>query len=96
MTIPTLHRRADSRAALGRDAARRQRREHGARSFWQSLGLAGMVGWPIALAAGGGAWLGHALDRRWQTGVHATLLFLTLGTALGGLVAWRALRGRKP
>jgi len=61
-------------------------------SFWRGLGLIGSVGWPIALGAVGGALLGRALDRRFQTGVRFTLILLTIGTALSTYAALRAIK----
>jgi ATP synthase protein I len=87
--------RPDIRAALQRDTSRHARREVGHGSFWRSLGVLGMVGWPIALASVGGAWLGHFLDSRWNTGVRFTLLLLMIGTALGSFIAWKTLKPQK-
>ncbi|WDI41706.1 AtpZ/AtpI family protein [Bremerella sp. P1] len=87
-------RRRKLRAAVQRDISRRGRREHGAQSFWHSLAVLGMVGWPIALASVGGAMAGHYLDVRFDTGVHFTLMLLTLGTLLGCIAAWQALKGK--
>jgi len=88
------HLRHDMRRAVKRDFARHARREEGNRTFWQSLGVLGMVGWPIALASVGGALAGRYLDNRFQTGVQFTLMLLTAGAILGSYVAWRALKGR--
>lgn len=90
---PPSHRRGDVREALRRDLARREHRGD-SRELWRALALLGSVGWPIALLAGGGAWLGHLLDARWKTGLQFTLLFLMLGVGLGSVAAWRILRGR--
>ena len=87
-----LFRRADPRDRTRRDLERLRRREAGGR-FWRSLGLLGSVGWPIALLATGGALLGRFLDTRWGTGIRFTLMLLTVGTALGTLIAFRTLRG---
>ena len=88
------HHRNDMRRAVKRDFSRHARREEGHRSFWQSLGVLGMVGWPIALASVGGALAGRYLDRRFATGVQFTLMLLTAGAILGSYTAWRALKGR--
>ncbi|MCA9266363.1 MAG: AtpZ/AtpI family protein [Planctomycetales bacterium] len=90
MRLGDEQRRADMRAALRRDRKRLARREVGHRSFWRSLGVLGMVGWPIAGGAGGGAWLGRLLDERFDTGVRYTLILLTLGCLCGCLAAWKA------
>jgi ATP synthase protein I len=79
------------REALQRDVARRAKREPGHRSFWHSLRVIGMVGWPIALMSVGGAFLGRYLDARFHTGVHFTLVLITAGVAIGGYTAWRVL-----
>jgi ATP synthase protein I len=84
-------RRGDARERTRRDLARLRRRDSGSR-FWRSLALVGSVGWPIVLLATGGALGGHYLDRRFGTGVRLTLMLLTLGTALGVLLAFRAVR----
>jgi ATP synthase protein I len=86
--------RSDIRRALERDFSRHARREQGHRTFWQSLGVLGMVGWPISLAAVGGALLGRYLDARFGSGVRFTLMLLTAGAMLGSYTAWRSLKGR--
>lgn len=91
---PGNHRRNDMRQAVRRDISRHARREEGHRAFWQSLGMLGMVGWPIALASVGGAFVGRYLDDRFGTGVQFTLMLLTAGAMMGSYAAWRALKGR--
>jgi len=81
----------DLSRVLRKDSARRERREVGARTFWRSVGLLGMVGWPIALASVAGVFLGRLLDSRWQTGPQFTLLFLLIGVGVGCYVAWTTL-----
>lgn len=88
-------RRADPRRRTRRDVERLRRREAGGR-FWRSMGLIGSVGWPIVLFATGGALLGNMLDRRYGTGVRFTLMLVSMGTALGCLIAYRAVRGGGP
>lgn len=90
------HHREDIRRALERDFSRRTRRQSGSRAFWQSLGTLGMVGWPIALAATGGALLGRYLDGRFGTGVRFTLMLLTAGALIGSYTAWQAMKGKTP
>jgi ATP synthase protein I len=82
---------SDLRNALRKDSARHARREPGSRTFWRSLGILGMVGWPIALASVGGILIGRALDSHWQTGPQFTLLFLLIGVVIGCYVAWTTL-----
>ena len=89
------HHRHEMQRAVRRDVSWRLRRERGHRTFWISLGVLGMVGWPIALASVGGALLGRYLDDRLETGVRFTLMLLTLGAIIGSYTAWRALKGRK-
>jgi hypothetical protein len=72
---------------------RLRKREPG--HFWRSLALIGSVGWPIVLLATGGAIFGRRLDDRFETGVRFTLLFLTIGTAVGTFIAFRTAAGRE-
>ena len=91
MTVGGDGERPDMRRSVERDARRHERREPPAAAFWRSLSLLGVVGWSIALPAVGGAWLGHAIDVRLGTGVRFTLMLLTLGVIVGGVLAWRTL-----
>ena len=84
--------RPDPRLSLERDMNRLERREPSAASFWRSLSVLGTVGWSIALPASLGAWLGHRLDLRLDSGVQFTLMFLVAGVMLGSFVAWRVVR----
>lgn len=93
--VSSNHRRNDMQNAVRRDLSRYARREEGHRTFWQSLGVLGMVGWPIAFASVGGALLGRYLDHRFGTGVRFTLMLVTGGAMAGSYTAWRALKGRK-
>ena len=83
------------RRAVKRDFSRHSRREEGHRTFWQSLGVLGMVGWPIAIMTVGGALLGHYLDVRFNSGIQFTLLLLTIGALVSSLVAWKALGAKR-
>lgn len=82
--------RVDPRAAVRRDAQRLARRETGHRSFWRSLGVIGMVGWPIAMGAVGGSFGGRYLDTYFQTGIRFTLMLMTVGVTVGCIAAWRS------
>ena len=82
--------RKDPRAAVRRDGDRLARREPGHRSFWQSLSVLGMVGWPIALGSVGGVLLGRWLDVRFDAGARFTLILMTAGLLMGSLGAWKA------
>jgi len=80
--------RIDPRAAVRRDVARLARREKGHRSFWRSLSVIGMVGWPITFGSVGGTLLGRYLDTRFETGIRFTLMLMTAGVVLGCFAAW--------
>jgi ATP synthase protein I len=84
--------RPDARRSLERDVERLARREPAGRSFWRSLSVLGTVGWSIAVPAVAGAWLGHRLDLRWESGVRFTLMLLVAGVILGSVIAWRVVR----
>ncbi|HTY16733.1 MAG TPA: AtpZ/AtpI family protein [Myxococcota bacterium] len=75
--------------------SRYARREPSGATFWRSLSLLGTVGWSISIPAVLGAWLGHRLDVRFETGVHFTLILLTLGVIIGSVVVWRVLRSHQ-
>jgi len=84
--------RPDARRSLERDMQRLERREPSSESFWRSLSVLGTIGWSISLPATAGAWLGHRLDLRLESGVRFTLMFLVAGVMLGSLIAWRVVR----
>ena len=88
-------RRGDLRASLERDLRRYGRREPGNRTFWESIGVLGSVGWPIVLATVGGALAGRWLDGRWATGIRFTLLLLIAGAAAGAAMAWHLIQPRR-
>ncbi|MCA9712016.1 MAG: AtpZ/AtpI family protein [Myxococcales bacterium] len=85
-------RRPDVRTRTQHDVERLRRREPGDR-LWRSLTLVGSVGWPVVILAIGGALLGRHLDQRLDTGVHLTLILLTVGTLVGFGLALRSVRG---
>jgi ATP synthase protein I len=87
--------RPDARRSLERDVGRLGRREPSAESFWRSLSVLGTVGWAIALPAVAGAWLGHRLDLRLESGVRFTLMLLVAGVIVGSIVAWRVVREQR-
>ena len=86
---PNKTTRTDPRAAVRRDRSRLARREQGNRSFWRSLSVLGMVGWPIVLGAIGGVWLGRYLDTRFDSGIRFSLMLMMAGVLLGSFVAWK-------
>ncbi len=81
--------RTDPRDVVRRDAQRLARRESGHGSFWRSLNVLGMVGWPIVLGSVGGTLFGRYLDSRFQTGVRLTLILMVVGVAAGSFAAWQ-------
>lgn len=83
--------RTDPRAAVRRDGSRLARRERGHRSFWRSLSVLGMVGWPIALGSVGGVLLGRYLDTHFDSGIRYTLMLMTAGILLGCFAAWKTM-----
>lgn len=90
MTVTEKGRRGDIEARTRSDADRWSKAKPA--SFWRSLALVGSVGWPIAGGAVAGAFLGRALDRAFDTGIHLTLIGLVLATAAGTFAALRSLR----
>lgn len=88
-------RRPDLRRTAQRDIERFRAREPGHRTFWKSLGILGGIGWPIVLLTVGGAFLGHWLDVRWDTGIQMTLLLLFVGVMLGSAAAWHLVQGTR-
>ncbi|NOJ77208.1 AtpZ/AtpI family protein [Myxococcus xanthus] len=85
-------RREEARKQARKDLSRYQRRTPGG-DFWRALALIGSVGWPIVILSTGGALLGRQLDAWLGTGVKLTLLLLLVGTVVGCLMAFRAVRG---
>lgn len=80
--------RTDPRDAVRRDRSRLERREKGHRSFWRSLNVLGMVGWPIAVGSVGGTLLGRYLDTRFDSGARCTLSLMLTGMMIGCFAAW--------
>jgi len=66
----------------------RGRREKG-KSFWQYLGLIGVVGWSVVVPMLLGALLGRFIDGKAKTDYQWTFGLLCLGLALGCWNAWR-------
>jgi ATP synthase protein I len=74
----------------------RQRRERwdrdGRHSFAQNLALVGSLGWSLVVPMLAGAFLGHLIDHRYQTGVFWSATSIFLGTAAGAYFVWERLR----
>jgi ATP synthase protein I len=83
--------RPDMQRSLERGVRRLDRRERSGATFWRSLSVLGTVGWAIALPTAGGAWLGHRIDLRYDTGIRFTLMLLVAGLFLGVALAWHVL-----
>jgi ATP synthase protein I len=86
--------RSKSRISLARrvseQAARKLRSQRvGKRGVWFGLGMAGLIGWSVALPTVLGALLGGWWDRN-HPGAHSwTLALLVAGLAIGCANAWR-------
>jgi len=79
---------------LQKQVARHQRRRaHGRRrSFWQSLGLLGAVGWTVVVPALLGLALGSWLDRGAALSFSCRLPGLLGGLCFGCAAAWQRVR----
>jgi ATP synthase protein I len=58
-------------------------------SLGARLGQIGILGWMVVIPALLGLWLGHWLDRRFDTGVFFAAPLLMAGAAIGLWLAWR-------
>jgi ATP synthase protein I len=56
------------------------------------LALVGSLGWSLVVPMLAGAFLGHFIDHRYQTGVFWSATFIFLGTAAGAYFVWERLR----
>ena len=88
-------RRRDPRASLKRDLNRLERREPGDASFWRSVGVIGVVGWPIVIATVGVALAGRWLHAHWNTGFGLTALLVAAGAVLGMMIVWQLIQPRQ-
>lgn len=88
MSLEKKATRTDPRDAVRRDSSRLERREKGHRSFWRSLNVLGMVGWPIAFGSVGGTLLGRYLDTRFDSDARYTLSLMLTGVMIGCFAAW--------
>lgn len=80
-----------SRVRQQQSRAERARREP-AGSLWRTVAQVGTLGWLIALPPVAGAFLGHMLDMRYQTGVVWALSLLGLGLVVAAYFFWRSMR----
>ncbi len=87
--------RPDPRERLHRDLSRYTGREIGNASFWQSLGVIGVVGWPIVIATVGGALAGRWLHAQWNIGSWLTAVLVGVGAAIGIAIAWQLIQPRR-
>ena len=71
-----------------RDLHEKHRRE-GLRSFWNSVGTMGTVGWSVSLPMAGGALFGKWIDSRLDSGYVFMFFFLFVGLGTGCAIAWR-------
>ncbi len=72
------------------EKARRMRRARSRpRGAWSGLGMVGAVGWMLALPTVAGAFAGHLLDMRADSGVTYALAGMLLGICVGGYAVWR-------
>jgi len=90
----------DSRKSFVENVGRRrelheQHVREGGRSFWQSVGTMGTVGWSIAVPLAGGLLFGRWLDGRLDSGYVFMLFFMLLGLGLGCVVVWRMIAERR-
>ena len=90
-----IRKRIDPMSAVKRDRQRLEQREDNRHSFWQSLSVIGMVGWPIVLSTLGGLFLGRYLDGDTPTGRSWTISLMLLGLGLGCMVAWMTVAPRQ-
>ena len=58
-------------------------------SLWRTVAQVGTLGWLIALPPVLGAFLGHLIDMRLDTGITWAIGLLFLGLAMGGYFFWR-------
>jgi ATP synthase protein I len=60
----------------------------GSQSVWFGLGMAGIVGWSVAVPTLGGAMFGLWLDHRHPGSRSWTLMLLAIGLVVGCANAW--------
>ncbi len=80
--------------ARRRDLHEQHERE-GNRSFWQSVGMMGTVGWTIALPTAAGALSGRWLDGRLESGHVFMFFFMLVGLGMGCVVVGRMIAEKR-
>jgi len=90
----------DSKETFVRSVGRRRKlhEQHlrdGGRSFWQSVGAMGTVGWSSALPLAAGVLFGRWLDARLQSGHVFMVFFMFVGLGLGCGVVWRMIAEKR-
>jgi len=61
-------------------------------SLWRTVAQVGTLGWLIALPPVLGAFLGHLIDMRLDTGITWAIGLLFLGLGMGGYFFWRTIQ----
>jgi len=61
-------------------------------SLWRTVAQVGTLGWLLALPPVVGAFVGHLLDVRLETGITWALGLLFLGLLAGGYFFWRTVQ----
>ena len=61
-------------------------------SLWRTVAQVGSLGWLLALPPVLGAFLGHLLDMRFETGITWALGLLFLGLCAGAYFFWRTVQ----
>ena len=80
----------DLAGSVGRRAARRAFwLRHGERSLAQNLAMIGALGWLVVTPTLAGVFIGRWLDHRLHAGIFWSGALLTIGLALGCVLAWR-------
>lgn len=72
-----------------REKRRAQWGREGERSLWANLSMVGAVGWLIVVPTLLGVFLGHWLDKRFETGILFSAALIFLGVCLGSYLAWK-------
>lgn len=85
-----------ARKEVSEKASRMERARVQPHGAWAGLGMVGAVGWMLALPTVAGAFAGHLLDMRANSGVTYALAGLLLGICVGSYGVWRFVIRRAP